>query len=187
LTRFLAVGRLAPQKGYDILLQALARIREQLAPHQFVIVGDGPERDRLRHMAEELGLSRHVIWRGELQQQHVRDEIHLANAYLLPSRYEGMSNAGLEAMERSLPMILTCCGGLDRYITQDMGWVIQPEDVGGLAIAILEALHESQDKLAERGSYCRKAVEDRFDIEVTSRRYITLFEDLQRRFRPEAP
>jgi glycosyltransferase involved in cell wall biosynthesis len=183
MTRCVAVGRLSPQKGYDTLLEALARIRDQLSPQQFVIVGDGPEKYRLRQLAEKLGVSHYLTWRGELTQAFVRDEMHLAHLYLLPSRYEGMSNAGLEAMERSLPVILTRCGGLDCHVNSEMGWVVPPEDADGLADALSTALHEGQDKLAERGLLCRKVVEDRFNIEITSRRYVELFRELQNRLR----
>ncbi|RDS84526.1 glycosyltransferase family 1 protein [Dyella monticola] len=183
ILRCIAVGRLTPQKGYDVLLQALAHIRAHLSSYEFVIVGDGPERARLERMTEELGLSSQVLWLGELGAQRVLEELELAQLYILPSRYEGMSNAGLEAMERALPVILTCCGGLDCYIKQDMGWVVQPEDDGALAEVILTALNEHHELLRARGIHCRKVVEDLFDIEHTSRRYISLFEDLQRRLR----
>nr|WP_225737349.1 glycosyltransferase family 4 protein [Dyella acidiphila] len=177
--RCIAVGRLAPQKGYDILLEALARIKEHLVPGQFVIAGSGPERARLEQMSKDLGVSAFVVWRGELDQQTIQDELCMAQVYLLPSRYEGMSNAGLEAMERSLPVVLTECGGLDRYVTPQMGWVVRPEDPDGLASAILAALNERHEQLAARGSRCRQLIEELFNIELTSRRYTALFDELR--------
>src|SRR5690606_27287192 len=120
--QFVAIGRLATPKGYDILLRAVARLRSQLSGVRIRLVGDGPERERLHALACELQVDGIVEWLGELQQEEVASQLDTAHAFLLPSRYEGMSNAGLEAMERSLPLIMTRCGGLDRYVSSDIGW-----------------------------------------------------------------
>lgn len=180
VTRFIAIGRLTAQKGYDILLCALAQIRTHLQPNQVVIIGDGPDMSHLKSMANSLGLSSYIYWAGELNQQAIHNELQRAQVYLLPSRYEGMSNAALEAMESGLSVILTSCGGLDRYITPDMGWIVQPEDVQALADAILSAMREHHDTLLSRGERCREMVKNFFDIETTSRHYISLFKTLQR-------
>src|SRR5690606_21832999 len=120
--QFVAIGRLAHPKGYDVLLRAVARLRTQLSDVRILIAGDGPERERLHALACELQADGIVEWLGELQQEEVVSQLNAAHAFLLPSRYEGMSNAGLEAMERGLPLIMTRCGGLDRYVSSDIGW-----------------------------------------------------------------
>lgn len=177
--RFVSVGRLSAQKGYDTLLEALSGIRNKLTPGQFTILGDGPERDNLQALATNLRLSPYIVWAGELGQSSVRDHLEHADVFVLPSRYEGMSNAGLEAMERSLPVIMTCCGGLDRYVDAQMGWIVQPDDSQGLAAAIADAITTPTSQLQAMGDRARNLVAQQFDISVTAGRYIALFERLR--------
>ena len=176
--RFVAVGRLSPQKGYDLLLRALALVREQLLPGQIRIIGSGPEHDRLVEMTRALQLSEQVQWLGELPQAEITLELERAQLFLLPSRYEGLSNAGLEAMERSMPLLLTRCGGLDRYVTEDVGWTVPPDDVVALAGALTMANAAPVDMLAKMGGRAREVVEREFDMAIIASRYLNLFGDI---------
>lgn len=178
--RFVAVGRLAKPKAYDVLLKALASIRTRLHPGQVTIIGDGPERSTLHDMSKALGLSPYIVWKGELDQASVQRELTKAHVYLLPSRYEGLSNAGLEAMERALPMIVSRVGGLDLHIDANMGWQVIPEDSTSLATAISMAMESTPEELLAKGACCRKLIESRFDIDVTSKCYAELFDRLRR-------
>jgi glycosyltransferase involved in cell wall biosynthesis len=179
--RLLAVGRLSRQKGYDVLLRALMRVRERLTAGQVEIIGDGPERERLLLLAAELQLMDQVVWRGELSQTEVADRLEQSHVFLLPSRYEGMSNAGLEAMERGLPLILTRCGGLDRHVGPEMGWVVPPEDEEALSGALSAALALDVDALYGMGMRARECVVKAFDMKIVAKRYLALFEALARR------
>jgi glycosyltransferase involved in cell wall biosynthesis len=174
----LSVGRLSSQKGHDVLLRALAQIRDDLVPGQVRIIGDGPERERLFAMARELRVTDRVEWLGQLPQERVMDELVHAQIFLLPSRYEGFSNAGLEAMERGLPLILTRCGGLDRYVDNQIGWVVPPGDVAALAKALSQALATDPVALSDMGARARAVVENNFDMALVAVRYIALFERL---------
>lgn len=186
--KFVAVGRLSRQKGYDVLLKALARVRDRLDDGQIQIVGDGPERSALMQQTAELQLTDKVIWRGELSQPAIAELLEHSQVFLLPSRYEGMSNAGLEAMERGLPLILTNCGGLDRHIGPGMGWVVPREDVKALSDAIASALGRDANTLAEMGLHARKHAVKTFDMAVVAGRYMDLFRALiQRNASAEEP
>jgi glycosyltransferase involved in cell wall biosynthesis len=176
--RFVAVGRLAPQKAYDVLLRALARLRDRLGDTCVWIIGDGPERDRLHSLARELQLDAAIEWLGELSPAEVALRLDAAHAFLLPSRYEGMSNAGLEAMERGLPLVISRCGGLDRYVDAGMGWVVPKEDEAALAAALEQALAAGPERLATMGATARRCVERQFDMQVVGQRYLALFEQL---------
>ena len=180
MPRFVTVGRLAPQKGYEILLHALALISESLQPKQIRIIGNGPERERLEALSNDLRVANLVEWLGELTQVQVAEQLALANVFLLPSMYEGFSNAGLEAMERGLPLILTRCGGLDVHVDTNTGWVVPPGNPVALAGAISHAISLSTEQLSAMGAHARALVEHNFDIKVTARRYIALFESIQK-------
>ncbi|HET6435316.1 MAG TPA: glycosyltransferase family 4 protein [Xanthomonadaceae bacterium] len=176
--RFLAVGRLTPQKGYDVLLSALASMREAFAPGQVRIVGDGPERDALASQAVALGVADIVHWVGEASQDVVVRCLDDADVFLLPSRYEGLSNAGLEAMERALPLVLTRCGGLDHYVDPSVGWVVASEDASAFAGALAEALAATPARRARMGLEARRRLEHEFDMAVVAARYAALFQAL---------
>ena len=173
--QWIAVGRLTPQKGFDVLLSALALVRDGLRPRQVWIVGDGPERDRLKAQADMLGLDEHVAWLGERPQAEVAELLAQADLFLLPSRYEGLSNAGLEALERALPIVATACGGLDRYLSPDTGWVVPPDDAAALSQALRSALSTSAEDLSRMGHAARHLAEAHFDMRVVSAQYLELF------------
>lgn len=175
---FLAVGRVARQKGYDILIEAMSMIRNHLQPGLVRIAGDGPECAMLQEQAKASGVDHAIEWLGELSHDAVLHELDQARVFLLPSRYEGMSNAGLEAMERGLAMVMTRCGGLDTYIQPDMGWVVAPEDAKALATAMQHVLAATRPALATMGERNRACTLQHFGLSQIAARYLALFESL---------
>jgi glycosyltransferase involved in cell wall biosynthesis len=178
--RFITVGRVSRQKGLDILIDAMALIPDQLQPGLVRIVGDGPERPALQAQAERLGVAHALQWLGELGHGSVLATLGQSMVFLLPSRYEGMSNAGLEAMERGLAMLMSRCGGLDAHIRADMGWVVSPEDPDSLATALSEAITSPPPVLSSMGERNRAYALQHFDLEVVAARYLDLFTSLHR-------
>lgn len=172
--RFVAVGRLVGQKGFDILLRALALLKTR---NDFLveIVGDGKDRADLEALAAQLGVGQRVCWRGALSPAEVLTALGDADVFLQPSRYEGLSNAALEAMSCGLPVIVTRCGGIDTYIDASRGWTAPIEDPQALAKKISMALETPIAKLRGMGNECRTLVEQEFDIEPVARRYLDLF------------
>jgi glycosyltransferase involved in cell wall biosynthesis len=160
------------------LLPALARVRDRLEPGQVRIVGGGPERERLVAMTRALQLEDQVQWLGELTHARIAGELGQAQVFLLPSRYEGLSNAGLEALERGLPLLLTRCGGLDRYIDATTGWTAAPGDVDTLAEALAQVLSTPAQRLVEMGAQARLLAERTFDMSMIAGRYLDLFREL---------
>lgn len=178
--RFVAVGRVSREKGLDILIDAMALIPGKLQPGLVCIVGDGPERQALRAQAERLGVAHALQWLGELDHGSVLETMGQSQLFLLPSRYEGMSNAGLEAMERGLAMLMSRCGGLDSHIGAGMGWVVKPEDPDSLAAALSEALSAPASVLSSMGKQNRAYALEHFDLKVVAARYLDLFTALPR-------
>lgn len=170
------VGRIAPQKGYDLLIKALANLPTPPPSGVLRIVGDGPERKKLMACAESLGVADAITWLGELDHTAVLGELDDARVFVLPSRYEGMSNAGLEAMERGLAVLITRCGGLDTYVEPDMGWTIPADDEDALANALGTAIGSPSESLSDMGQRNRAFALQHFDIQVIAARYVELFQ-----------
>ncbi len=178
--RLLFVGRLAPQKGLDILLSALARMAPALREKfELYLVGDGPERERLTDLAARHGLADSIHFTGEVQQDRVQDLLLQSDIFVLPSRYEGMSNAALEAMAAGLPVLLTRCGGLDTYLNESSGWVVPPVDEMALAEALARAVATPREQLSRMGQGARRIVEGNFAMAGIADRYLALFESLR--------
>lgn len=176
--RWIFVGRLTQQKAIDLLIEALSSLPIPEDAPDILIIGDGPERERLIGMARTCPWRHRLHFLGSLPPEEVPALLVSSELFLLPSRYEGLSNAGLEAMERGLPVILSRCGGLDQYITSKHGWVVPVEDVPALRQALAEALETSPEYLAAIGAACRRLVETNFDMSLVAARYLALFSQL---------
>jgi len=113
----ISVGRLSAQKGYDILLDAIALIRPKHPSMRLTIVGDGPLRAQLEHRAETLGVTDVVRFIGfsDAPLPLVRD----SDLFVLASRYEGFPNAALEALACGTPVVLTDCPGANSEIVHN--------------------------------------------------------------------
>lgn len=137
----LTVARLTIQKGIDVLLSAIPIIINQHPECHFLIIGDGDARPNLETQASKLGIAGHVHFGGF--QRETAPLLAASNAFILPSRWEGMSNALLEAMAAGLPIIATAVEGTTELIQDKVnGFLVPPEDSGCLAASICSILND---------------------------------------------
>lgn len=135
-----AVGRLVPQKGFDLLLEAFALINKTHANWTLVIWGEGPERTRLEHKRDALGLRGQVHMPGVTKQPGLW--IETADVFVLSSRYEGWGAVLLEAMTAGLPVVsFDCQFGPKEMITDGVdGLLVADGDVRALSAALSRIL-----------------------------------------------
>lgn len=147
---FLAVGRVTRQKGFDVLFRAYAEVAEEFDDWRLVIVGDGEERSALCTLARELGIQRRIEWVGEVVDPF--PYYQLSSIFVLPSRYEGVSNALLEAMAHGAASIATsAASSADEVIADgEDGIVVPADDQIALANAMRQLASNSclRDKMA---------------------------------------
>lgn len=146
----LAVGRLHPQKGHEMLIKAFARISQQLPDWYLRILGDGPLRESLQALIDKLNLGDRIELHG-----HVADPFphyRAADIFVMASRYEGMPNALLEAMSCGKAVIITDClpGAREVVKANETGLVVPAKDIDALAAA-LEHLAQDCRKRARLG------------------------------------
>jgi glycosyltransferase involved in cell wall biosynthesis len=147
----LALARLVPQKGLDLLIRALGRLRDdpRFSDWRLVLVGDGPERAALAALAAREGLVDRVRFEG--YQADPGRFLARASVFALPSRYEGMPNALLEAMAGGLPVVVSDAspGPLEMVDHEVTGLVVPRENVEALANALgrLMADRDLRDRL----------------------------------------
>jgi glycosyltransferase involved in cell wall biosynthesis len=136
------VGRLVPARGVDTLLQALAESRDR--PWRLIIVGDGPERERLESLASKLRLAARVRWAGALPPDHLARLWAELDVLVLPSRNVADGGAGsddahghvlVEAMAHEVAVVGTEVGVIPEVIG-DAGLLAPPDDPAALAAAL---------------------------------------------------
>ena len=142
-----AMGRLAPQKGFDLLIAALAG-RPDL---RLVIAGTGPEEANLRLLAHRLGAASRVHFAGFLENPFPL--IAAADLFVMPSRWEGASNALLEALACGVKIVATDCptGNAEMLGHGRFGTLARPNDVADLAACIDIELTALRSPRAQRG------------------------------------
>jgi glycosyltransferase involved in cell wall biosynthesis len=135
-----AVGRLVPQKGFDLLLRAFAEISNDFPDWRLVIWGEGEERARLEAERSRLGLDERVEMPGVTARPGIW--IDGTDAFVLSSRFEGWGIVLLEAMAAGLPVVSFDCQWGPREMIEDEvnGILVTPESVGALAFALRRLL-----------------------------------------------
>jgi len=174
--RLIWTGRLDVQKGLDLLLSALAECSREGVSFRLELYGDGALRTSLAAQVQTLGLSEHVHFHAAVPTDEVRTLLLEADVFVLPSRYEGMSNSALEAMEASLPVLCTHCGGIDVFIQEEAGWVCEPDSGHALIGALRRMFLATDDELLKRGRRARSLAEDCFSMESVAAANLALLE-----------
>jgi glycosyltransferase involved in cell wall biosynthesis len=146
-SRIVAVGRLDRQKGFDLLLEAFARMAAD-APHAtLTIFGEGPERPALQERIDTLGLESKVRMPGISELPGAW--LAAGDVFVLSSRYEGFPNVLVEALAGGLACVaFDCPWGPSSVLTHERdGILIRAEDVEGLAAALLRMTTDHQLRL----------------------------------------
>jgi len=134
------VGRLISEKGVDFLLKALVKVKEELPDVRAMIVGDGPERKRLEHMARNLGLEKNVLFTGFLPYKRVIALMKASKVFVLPSWREGFGMVALEAMACGLPVVtLNAPMNAARFLVEagKNGFVVDESQLSGALASLL--------------------------------------------------
>ena len=162
----MTVGTLKPVKRHDVLIRAFAKLEDPDA--RLCIVGDGPERQRLESLTNELGLSGRVLMPG-FQSDPGPWYAH-ADLFVLTSEYEGFGNVLVEALEQGTPVVSTDCPFGPREILENgrFGTLVPVGDVDALAVAMKVALSSAHD----RAALMRRAAD--FSLEKASTAYLDL-------------
>lgn len=140
--RILSIGRLELQKGFDLLLQAVATID---IPIKIRIGGDGSQQRNLKKLAHSLKIEHKIEWLGRLSREQVAHEMQLCSFYVLSSRHETFGNVLLEAMACGKPMVATNCGGPADIVTTETGILCEAENISELGDAIARMCKEYQN------------------------------------------
>jgi glycosyltransferase involved in cell wall biosynthesis len=164
------VGRLARQKGQDLLLAAWPAVASEVPGAQLALVGGGPDLKQLQAQADSA-----VVFAG--QRSDVSDWLAAADVVAFPSRWEGMSLGLLEAMARGRSIVATDVPGASEALGDASGDLVPPEDPAALARALATRLADPARTAAE-GRAARQRLEQAYPLRSTLDRVAELYEEL---------
>ena len=158
----LAVARLVPQKGLDVLIRAFASLPPSVREGwRVTLVGDGPERQALEALASDAGLRESIRFEGFRSDPLVF--MRRASIFALPSRFEGMPNALLEAMAAGLPSVVSDAspGPLEMVTDGRQGLVVPCDDVSAFATALQQLMRDGdlRDRYGDAASTTLRALD----------------------------
>jgi len=164
------VGRVSPEKGPDVMIEALAHLKR---PHvQLSMVGDGPALKHVQAQAKQLGVDGQVTWHGL-----VADAGRLlaaCDAVVLSSRTEGTPIILFEAIAARVPVVTTAVGGIPAVVSEREAVLIPPEDPAALARGIMRALDDRAGALA-RATAASERVAFKFAVGPWIERHVQLY------------
>jgi L-malate glycosyltransferase len=178
------VANLRPGKGHDVLLKAAARVVRRVPDVQFQIVGDGPRRRELEHLASALRISAQVSFLGH--RDDVPAVLEQSDIFAFPSFMEASPNAVIEAMAAGLPIVATRVGGIPEVVEHERnGLLVPPGDDRALASAILRLI-ERPELATQLADAARQTVHGRFSFDRMVNEFQELFvSELSARVAPE--
>jgi glycosyltransferase involved in cell wall biosynthesis len=168
--------RLCYQKGIDVLLQAWNLVHQELPQARLLIAGTGPIQTQLEYMAQALGLTDSVEFVG--LQNDIPALLRQCDMAVLPSRWEGMPNALLEAMACGLPCVATRVSGSEDIIQHGVnGLLVEAEDYQEMAEALLMLLRDPE-LVSNYGHAARTTIEQSYSLAHITEAYIELYQDI---------
>jgi glycosyltransferase involved in cell wall biosynthesis len=172
------LGRLAPQKGFDLALKAFARVEKMVSRARLMIVGEGVEETALKQLAATLAIADRVDFTGSVPPQDVYGVINKATIVLLPSRFEGLPLVALQAAKMQRPIVSSDVDGLPELVTdQQSGVVLKENNELELANAIL-ALMQNPERAIAMGQAAAQRFEARFGFDHCVDQYERLYRQI---------
>jgi glycosyltransferase involved in cell wall biosynthesis len=167
------VGRLSPEKGHFFFLEALAILHQNGADFQAIMIGDGALKEELLQKTRILHLEERLFWVGA--QTNIPDWLSLLDVFVLPSQWEGISLALLEAMAAGVPVVATSVGGTPEVLTNGVnGLLVPPSDTEALAAAIFKLL-ENPLLCKELGQSGKIHCQNNYDIDLIVKKIDSLY------------
>jgi glycosyltransferase involved in cell wall biosynthesis len=176
------VGRLEPQKRFDLLIEAVARLQPKHPTLRLLVVGDGSLRQRLASQIERLGLNGACHLLGH--RTDIIDLHHAFDLFVQSSDYEGTPNAVLEAMAMETPVVVTDVGGTAELVRDQIDGLVVPSGHVDRLCQAIEAVFGDPAAAASRVAAARRRVETDLSFDARMAAVEAIYEKLQAGRRP---
>lgn len=169
-----SVGRLAPQKGYEYLLEAIKYLSEEQPRIKLIIAGDGPLMDSLKSQAKQLKISDHIEFLGV--RSDIEKIISAMDIFVSSSLWEGLPTVLLESMAAQVPVIATDVSGSREIVTDDItGFLVPSSNAQALAHKITYVL-QNREKADGVARIAKAAVLEKFSVKSASLQYMQAYD-----------
>ncbi|MBL7071872.1 MAG: glycosyltransferase [Candidatus Omnitrophica bacterium] len=170
------VANLEPKKGHIFLLKALGELKRKGCGFKLLLAGSGKEEKRLKNEAMNMGLKDAVLFLG--RSENISGLLAASDLFVLPSLWEGLPNALLEAMAAGLPVVATRVGGVPEAVVDgETGLLVEPGDVSKLAEALRKMMDDDELRKGMAGRAKAHAAKN-FDIKNTVLKLDKLYNEL---------
>ena len=153
--QLVTTARLVIWKGIDGIIRAVALLKKKIPDVMLMVAGDGPELENLKTLANQLGVSENVVFKGNVSRAETWQLRKKSSVYVLNSTYEGLPHVVLTSFAAGIPVVSTDISGTNEAVYhEDTGLLVKPGDDRGLADAIarLFADRALAEKLVQNGT-----------------------------------
>lgn len=169
-------GRLSYEKGQDILIQAFSAVHSDFPQARLLILGSGPDEEKLKSLSGEFGIQDKVFFRAHTSA--MGDYYEALDLLVLPSRSEGLPNVMLEAMAHSVPVAASAVGAVGIVLEDELnGWIFSPRDAAAAADTLRSVL-SSRERMKEIGRAGQVSLLPKFCPRFRNERILSLYSDL---------
>lgn len=159
------IGRLVPQKGFDILIEAFAQIASQVPDLYCLIIGEGEDKEKLVGQIRAVSLEKRIRLIGYQDREKAMSILKSSDIFVMPSRYEGTPIALLEAAALARPILAACAGGIPELVTHEQhAYLVPTQDTTALAQGFVK-LALDRDYARTLGHNAQGRVRERFNPE----------------------
>ena len=182
--RFLSVGTLKHKKGYDLLIDAFAKLTESHSDTELLIVGEGEEQDLLQRRIDALQMGDRIRLYGKAEREEIPGLMANCHAFILTSRHETFGVVFIEAMASGRPVIATSNPGPASIVTEKTGYLVPNEDVPAITRAMSDMI---ENYTSFDGEQIRKYCSDNFSKEAVVACLNALYRDISASREKQAP
>lgn len=175
----LSVSRLVYDKGNDLVLKALPKVKEHYPKIKYLVVGDGEYKEELQRITRELNLVDNIHFVGKIDQNNLSSFYHACDIFIMPSRREGLGLVFIEAYLHKKPVIGSNCGGIPEVIRDGKSGYIVNFNTEEIADTIIELLADDK-KAKEMGSEGYKIALEKFNSDRMAQEVISNYESYNR-------
>ncbi|API87070.1 glycosyltransferase [Francisella uliginis] len=174
---FLSLAGLNLNKGFDILIDAFCKVFQNIDNVRLIIGGDGVERNSLEELSKDLKVSDRVVFLGKLSRKETLSIMQNSDAFVLASRYETFGVVFVEALACGLPIIATKCGGPESIVNEDVGYLVEKNNIDELASAMLD-LYNHKRQWSNKKEFIKKYCKDNFSQKVVASKYHQVYKSV---------
>lgn len=167
------LARIAYQKGIDILIECVERMKKSHPHYRFAVVGDGPLETEMQRFAEERDVLSHLTFVG--RSENPFRYLRAGDLMLLTSRWEALPISIVESFQTGTPVVATDCSGVAELVDDTVGACVPKGDIEAICSAVSETLEDAAELQAKSKAALTRSTEDRFDPDTINTRFESVY------------